>query len=142
MKRRIFLGTVAAATASVMTPFTNKVLADPKNKYDKYLKFPVDVSTTIEFDPFIKIYIKKSLTINYGGIHKFYQHCDNSITYTQNIDNISKSEWFIPLDSKDNQKSKEDMIKNTKTWKCKNITYFEIITDNGKSNLFIIGTDV
>lgn len=87
-------------------------------------------------DPFIKIYASEDKIVKYKK-HNFKQRGNYILHY---IGDSPKTylDCYIPLDTKANQKDKEDMLKEIN--KYKNIDYecFELIADNGKSNLYAV----
>ena len=137
MLRRSFLGAVGLGLASLAGC---KVSGNSSIK----LKSPVvGDGYGLDYDPFIKIYTKKGFFTKYEA-HRFFQS-NTDISYHKEIDGviIPNTGCWIPLETKNNQKNKDDMIKAVKKgWKNKDITYFEIIADNGKPNLFAIGAGV
>lgn len=90
-----------------------------------------------KYDPFIKVYTHKNSSVIYENF-KFYQS-DNNIHAIEFKDKIFpwhiKSSITIPIDFKVNQKSKDEFInelnKHKVEWKI-----FELIADNGKSNIY------
>lgn len=87
-------------------------------------------------DPFIKICISQDKIVNYNN-HLFTQSRGKYVLHY--IRNQGQIKWSntIPLDTKVNQKTKEDMIKELSKYKFK-YECFEFIADNGKSNLYAI----
>jgi hypothetical protein len=88
-------------------------------------------------DPFVKVYTKLNKTVKYQN-HEFFQ-TENFIGHSLSTDSyVGKWTTSIPISAKINQKTKGDMIKEMN--KYKNIDYecFELIADNGKSNLYAV----
>ena len=143
MKRRNFIQCIAALPIVGVVP---TVIANTtENKYAKYARFPVDVSTTIyigEPDPFVKIYTKQGEMVSYGD-HSFHQ-LGNGVHYSKNLYKNGKLYFieyqYIPIDFNQNQKTKLEMINELNKYNVK-WDMFEIIADNGKSNLYAQAID-
>lgn len=92
-------------------------------------------------DPFIKVYTYKNSSVIYENF-KFYQS-DNNIHIREYEDKIFphglhtglKNSITVPIDFKINQKSKDDFITELNKYDCA-WHVFELIADNGKSNIY------
>ena len=88
-------------------------------------------------DPFVKIYTKQSEMVSYGD-HSFHQLC-NGVHYSKNLYKNGKLYFieyqYIPIDFNQSQKTKLEIINELNKYNVK-WDMFEIIADNGKSNLF------
>lgn len=139
MRRRSFLG----ALGSILLTPTISVFGKSKN--DEWKKGPYDfiLDNTKKvwiIDPFIKIYTEEDkLTI--FNKHHFFQQSNYILHYIpyKISENTSVTNWstYIPLDIKVNQKTKGDMITEISKSRI-NYEFFELIADNGKSNLYAI----
>ncbi len=114
MKRRNFIGSLAALMCGAVGC---KCLTTSK----------------IEPDPFIKIYTKRNETV-YSNNYSFIQQ-ENCVYVKTTVESTYRT--WIPIDFKLNQKSKDDMLKEINKYNVK-WDMFEIIADNGKSNLYAV----
>lgn len=138
MKRRNFIGGLAALMCGAIAGC--KCLATPKveESVKPWGKEPVPmrfVNGKWTADPFVKIYTETN-KITYYKKYRFTQ------TYSK-VYCIHEgwSHWeIIPIDFKVNQKSKDDFITELNKYNLEwNI--FEIIADNGKSNIYAQAVD-
>lgn len=134
MLRRSFLGAVLSSIPLLR--------AQADNSIEKYLA-PLNtegmglilVGDNYIRDPFIKVYTSQDKIVKYKK-HAFKQRENYVLHYIRNQGQIKWSNT-IPLDTKVNQKTKEDMIKELSKYKFK-YECFEFIADNGKSNLYAV----
>ena len=135
MLRRSFLGAVLSSVPLLR--------AQADNSIEKYLA-PLNtegmglilVGDNYIRDPFIKVYTSQDKIVKYKK-HAFKQRENYVLHY---IKDSTKTYWncYIPLDTKVNQKTKEDMLKEMNKYKNINYECFELIADNGKSNLYAV----
>ena len=140
MLRRSFLGAVASV---LVTPLAILKGSTQNTTKEGPLLIINDESAkrTLswgDYKPFIKIYTKDGLVIKYKKYN--FKQRNNRIYCYRDCD--PTLQHLVPISIKIDQKIKDDFLKElAKDKRYDNATLFEIIADNGKSNLYAIGGD-